>query len=521
MGLQTDIQPVAASNETAPRAIVIGSGFGGLAAAARLAGKGYKVTVVEKLDAPGGRAYTYNQDGFVFDAGPTLLTAPHIFEDVWNALGEELSDDVDIRPCTPFYSIRFDDGDVFTCSGDHEQMRAEVERISPDDVDGFDRYLKMSEEIYEIAFEKLGTQPFHSLTFTLANMADLVKLGGYWSVHQKVSQYFKSKKLRIAFSFHPLFIGGNPFSTTAFYCLIAHLERTFGVHYAVGGTGALVKGLINLLERHGGEVRYNAPVKSILSERGRANGVELESGERLRADIVVSNVDPATTYGKFLSGEKRKRWTDRKIASADYSMSLFVWYFGTDRKYEDLDHHSIILGPRYQGLLKDIFGRKRVTKDFSLYLHRPTRHDQSLAPDGCDTFYALSPVPNLDSGTDWGLFSEEYRLRILKRLEETVMPDLSKHIVTSHILSPQDFQDRYGSYKGAAFAMEPKLFQSAYFRPHNRSEELEGLYMVGAGTHPGAGVPSVFLSAKIVADMVPSVADIHSGCTDFTSTVGE
>lgn len=510
MGIQTDIEPVTADVSTAPKALVIGSGFGGLAAAVRLAGKGYQVTILEQLDGPGGRAYTYRQDGFVFDAGPTLLTAPHIFEEVWEAVGAKMSDDIDIRPCNPFYSIRFDDGDVFTCSGDHEQMRAEVERISPGDVAGFDRYLKMSEEIYDIAFEKLGTQPFHSLTFTLANMADLIKLGGFWSVHQKVSQYVKHPKLRIAFSFHPLFIGGNPFSTTAFYCLIAHLERTFGVHYAVGGTGALVQGLIKLLERHGGQIRYSSPVKAILSEGGRATGVELASGEKLAADIVVSNVDPATTYGKLMPGHKRKRWTDQKIARADYSMSLFVWYFGTNRKYEDIDHHSILLGPRYKGLLKDIFGRKRITKDFSLYLHRPTAHDASLAPEGCDTFYALSPVPNLDSQTDWEVFSEDYRTRVEKRLEETVMPGLSDHIVTSRILSPQDFQDRYGSYKGAAFAMEPKLFQSAYFRPHNRSEELQGLYMVGAGTHPGAGVPSVFLSAKIVADMVPDVRAMQS-----------
>lgn len=521
MGIQSEIKVSAADLAEKPKAVVIGSGFGGLAAAVRLAGKGYRVTLVEKLDAPGGRAYTYQQDGFVFDAGPTLITAPHIFEEVWQAVGGTLSDDVDLKPCAPFYSIRFDDGDTFTCSGDHAQMRAEVERISPEDVDGFDRYLKMSEEIYDIAFEKLGTQPFHSLTFTLANMADLVKLGGYWSVHQKVSQYFKSKKLRIAFSFHPLFIGGNPFSTTAFYCLIAHLERTFGVHYAIGGTGSLVQGLAALLERNGGEIRYNAPVKSILSEGGRATGVELQSGERLDADIVVSNVDPATTYGKFLAGKKRKRWTDRKIASVDYSMSLFVWYFGTDRKYEDLNHHSILLGPRYQGLLKDIFGHKRITKDFSLYLHRPTRHDPTLAPEGCDTFYALSPVPNLDSGTDWEAFSEDYRMRIEKRLEETVMPGLSKHIVTSRVLSPQDFQDRYGSYKGAAFAMEPKLFQSAYFRPHNRSEELDGLYMVGAGTHPGAGVPSVLLSAKIVADMVPDASEFQPRGVLKASAVGK
>ncbi|MEM1148233.1 MAG: phytoene desaturase [Pseudomonadota bacterium] len=507
MGLVADLQLDHDQRAQAPHALVIGSGFGGLAAAVRLAGKGYRVTVVEKLDGPGGRAYTYHQDGFVFDAGPTLITAPHIFEEVWQSVGGTMSDDVDIRPCDPFYKIRFDDGDVFTYSDDHDAMRAEIARISPADLDGFDRYLKMSQRIYEVAFEKMGGVPFHSFAFTMACFVDLVKLGGYRSVHQKVSDYFKHPKLRIAFSFHPLFIGGNPYSTTGFYCLIAHLERTFGVHYAVGGTGAVIRGLVRLLERNGGQIRYNSPVKSILTDGDRATGVALESGEHIAADIVVSNVDPAWTYGEFLSDHKRKRWSDRKIRSVEYTMSLFVWYFGTDRKYEDVGHHSILLGPRYKGLLDDIFSHKRITKDFSLYLHRPTDHDASLAPEGCDTFYALSPVPNLASGTDWEAFGESYRQRVQKRLEETVLPGLSDHIVTSRILTPQDFLDRYSSYQGAAFAMEPTLFQSAYFRPHNRSEELKGLYMVGAGTHPGAGVPSVTLSAKIVADLVPDAAD--------------
>jgi phytoene desaturase len=510
---RTDSRPHGTQARARPRAVVIGSGFGGLAAAVRLSGKGYQVTVVEKLDAPGGRAYTYHQDGFVFDAGPTLITAPHIFEEVWEAGGGRLEDDVTLKPCDPFYKIRFNDGDVFTCSGDHQQMRAEVARIAPGDAAGFERYLEMSKEIYDVAFDKLAGQPFHSLAFTLANMADLVRLGGYWSVYQKVSQYFKDPKLRIAFSFHPLFIGGNPFSTTAFYCLIAHLERTFGVHYAVGGTGALVRGLVSLLERNGGALRCNSPVRRILTEGDRACGVELETGETLMADLVVSNVDPATTYGKFLGHRKRKRWTDRKIAAADYSMSLFVWYFGTDRTYEDIDHHSIVLGPRYKGLLEDIFDQHHVADDFSLYLHRPTAHDKTLAPEGCDTFYVLSPVPNLSSGTDWTTLAEPYRQRIQDRLEETMMPGLSGHIVSSHLLTPQDFLDRYGSFQGAAFGMQPKLFQSAWFRPHNRSEEVQNLYMVGAGTHPGAGVPSVLMSAKVVSDLIPA-ADELAGALD-------
>ncbi len=498
--------PMAAVEDPRSHAVVIGAGMGGLTTAARLAAKGYRVTVLEALDDIGGRAYVYRRDGFTFDAGPTIITAPYIFEELWQACGGQLADDVELRPCDPFYKIRFDDGSVFEYSGDPERMRAQVRAFSEADLDGYDRFMRASGEIFRVAFQELGDKPFHSIGFTLKTMADMVRLGGYRTVYDKVCEYFTDPRLRVVFSFHPLLIGGNPFTTTAYYCLIAHLESKYGVHYAVGGTGALVRGVAKLIERRGGTIRCGAPVRSILVERGRAKGVELQTGERLAADVVVSNVDPATTYGKFLAHHPRKRWTDQKIARGRYSMSLFVWYFGVNRRFEDVGHHTMLLGPRYKGLLDDIFRNYRQPEDFSLYLHRPTAVDPSLAPEGCDAFYVLSPVPNMASGVDWERFADIYEARLRQRLEETALPGLSAAIVTSFRLTPLDFRDRLQSHLGAAFALEPKLLQSAWFRPHNRSEEVEGLYLAGAGTHPGAGLPGVVSSAKIVADLVPAPA---------------
>jgi phytoene desaturase len=455
-----------------PHAVVIGSGFGGLAAAIRLGARGWRVTVLEKLDAPGGRAYVFRQDGFTFDAGPTIITAPYLLEELWTLAGRRLSDDVDLREMNPFYFIRFDDGTV----------------------------------IYKVAFEELADRPFHRFGTLLKAAPDMIRLQGYRTVYSRVSDYFSNEKLRIAFSFHPLLIGGNPLTTTAYYCLIAHLERMHGVHYAMGGMGSLVTGMAGLIDGLGGTLRCNAEVARIEVDQGRATGVTLASGERIDADIVVSNADVAWTYSKLLGHHKRRRWTDRKIARARYSMSLFVWYFGTKRRYDDVYHHTMVLGPRYGELLRDIFTRKRLSDDFSLYLHRPSATDPSLAPEGCDSFYVLAPVPHLGSGTDWVRHAEPYRAAIEKRLEETVLPGLGDALVTSRVMTPQDFRDRLLSVNGAAFALEPQLFQSAWFRPHNVSEEVANLFLVGAGTHPGAGVPGVISSAKLLDQVVPAGA---------------
>lgn len=489
----------------APKAIVIGSGFGGLAAAIRLSCRGWHVEVLEKLDAPGGRAYVWKQDGFSFDAGPTIVTVPHLLEELWTLCGRKLSDDVELRPMDPFYRIRFDDGSWFDYSGDPDHMRAEVARFDPDDLAGFERFLEEAALCYRLGFEKLGARAFDSIGDLLTAVPDLARMRGWRSIFDMVCSHLRNPKLRVAMSFHPLLIGGNPLSVTCVYSLINTLERRFGVHWAMGGTGSLIRGMVKLLAERGVAVRCNAEVKRIVVEGGRATGVELADGSVQRADIVVSNADTAWTYKHLIAPEHRRHWSDRRIERGRYSMSLFVWYFGTKRRYDDVPHHMMLLGPRYEELLTDIFKRHKLAEDFSLYLHRPSATDPSVAPEGHDAFYVLAPVPHLDSGTDWATQAEPYRRAIEARLEATVLPGLRGQIVTSRITTPQDFHDRLLSYKGAAFGLEPLLLQSAWFRPHNRSEDVAGLFMVGASTHPGAGVPGVLMSAKALEKVIPHV----------------
>jgi phytoene desaturase len=484
-------------------ALVIGSGFGGLAAAIRLSVRGWRVQVLERLPQPGGRARVHEQDGFRFDAGPTIITVPHLFEELWALAGRKLSDDVTLKSLNPYYRVRFDDGLWFDYSGDNAAMRAEVARFDPTDLPGFDALAREADVAYREGFEKLGPVAFDSLTQLLVAIPNMMRMKGWQTIWQMVCRHLKNPYLRVVFSFHPLLIGGNPLKVTSSYALIHTLERRFGVHWAMGGTGSLIKAMVNLLADRGVPTRCNADVKRILVENGRAAGVELASGERIPADIVVSNADAAWTYKHLLPDAKRRTWTDRKLARAKYSMSLFVWYFGTNRQYHDVPHHQMVLGPRYEGLLNDIFLQHKLTEDFSLYLHRPSATDDSVAPAGHDCFYALSPVPHLDSGVNWATEAEAYRARVQKRLEETVLPGLGRHIVSSRVTTPQQFHDDLLSYKGAAFGMEPRLLQSAWFRPHNRSEELPGLFLVGAGTHPGAGVPGVLMSAQALETVLP------------------
>ncbi len=492
-----------------PHAVVIGSGFGGLAAAIRLGARGYRVTVIDKLDKPGGRAYVHKQDGFTFDAGPTVITAPFLLEDLWDLCGKNMHDEVDMRAVSPFYRIRFDDGEVFDYTGDAASMREQIAKFSPDDVAGYERFVESSEDIFKVGFEELAHVPFHSWTSMARIVPEMIKLESYRTVYGLVSKHVKSEKIRQVLSFHPLLVGGNPFSTTSIYTLIAFLERKWGVHFPIGGTGAIVQGLVNLIEGQGSQVVCNQEVKQILVEGGRAVGVELASGERIAADVVVSNADSAWTYRHLIAPEHRPTWTDSKIENRRYSMSLFVWYFGTKRKYEDVAHHTILLGPRYKGLLDDIFNRHVLADDFSLYLHRPTATDPSLAPDGCDAFYVLSPVPNLASGTNWEEEQERYRRSVEDYLSSSVLPGLADEVVSSRLLTPQIFQDRLLSFRGAAFGMEPTLRQSAYFRPHNQSEDIDRLYIVGAGTHPGAGMPGVLSSARVLDTVVPDADAIR------------
>jgi phytoene desaturase len=486
-----------------PHAVVIGSGFGGLAAAIRLGARGYRVTVLERLDQPGGRARVFQQDGFTFDAGPTIVTAPQLFEELWAMCGRRMANDVTLQPLSPFYRLRFHDGSTFDCSADPEAMRAEVARFSPSDVEGYERFMALSATLCRLGFEELGDASFESLADMARVLPSLARFGAWRSVYATVARHICDERLRTAFSFHPLLIGGNPFSTSAIYALIPHLERQWGVHWAMGGTGRLVAGLVDLLRGQGGVLRLGAEVTSIVVEGSRARGVRLLDGEEIRAAIVVSNADSAWTYRHLLDYAPRRRWTDRRLDRTSSSMGLFVWYFGTRRLYPEVGHHTILLGPRYRELLHDIFRRKVLAKDFSLYLHRPTATDPSLAPLGHDSFYALCPVPNLEADIDWRREAEPFRQAIQRRLSETLLPGLEDEIVTSKVVTPIDFRDDLLAWHGSGFGLEPVLTQSAWFRPHNRSEEVDGLYLVGAGTHPGAGLPGVLSSARVLDRVVP------------------
>lgn len=490
------------SNKNIPHAIVIGSGFGGLAAAIRMGARGFKVTVLERRDAPGGRAYVYKQDGFVFDGGPTVITAPFLFEELWQLCGRKLQDDVDLRAVDPFYHIRFHDGETFHYNGDPQAMCREVSRFAPEDVEGYERLLDMSQEIFSVGFSQLAHVPFGHWTDMARIVPTMIRLKSYRTVYGLVASFIKNDRLRQIFSFHPLLVGGNPFTTTSIYALIAYLERTWGVWFPMGGTGSLVQGLLKLIHGQGGSIRYHAEVSQILVQDQQAVGVELSNGERLYADVVVSNADSAWTYKHLLPATVRQHWNDQRLEKSRYSMSLFVWYFGTKRQYPQVPHHSILLGPRYKGLLDDIFVHKRLADDFSLYLHRPTATDPSLAPEGCDGFYVLSPVPHLDSDVDWQVMAEPYRRKIANYLSQTLLPGLEDAIITSRMITPLTFRDELCSVKGAAFGLEPVLLQSAYFRPHNKSSEIGNLYFVGAGTHPGAGVPGVLSSAKVLDQFI-------------------
>ena len=495
------------------RIIVIGSGFGGLAAAVRLAVRGHDVTILEKRDQPGGRAYVYRRDGFVFDGGPTVITAPWLITELFALAGRRPEDYVSLVPVDPFYRIFFPDGQSFDYSGDPERMNAEIRRLSedPEDVEGYRAFVRQTERIFAKGFTELAGVPFLSVRDMARIVPDLLRLGSHRSVYDYVSRYVKDERLRQVLSFHPLLVGGNPFQTTSIYALIHHLEREWGVWFARGGTGAVVQALVRLVEELGGRLRLNAEVGQILTDGRRATGVRLTDGRELAAEAIVCNADVAGAYANLLPASVRRRWTDRRLARLRYSMSLVVIYFGTDRQYRGSDgpalaHHDVILGPRYEALLTDIFDRKVLAEDFSLYLHVPTLTDPSLAPPGGETFYVLAPVPHLGGATDWARAAGPYRDRIMGFLEGRYLPGLSKHIVAEQMIDPRHFRDTLNSYLGSAFSLEPVLTQSAWFRPHNRSEELANLYLVGAGTHPGAGLPGVLTSAKIADDLI--AADI-------------
>jgi len=486
------------------RIIVIGSGFGGLAAAIRLALRGHQVELFEKRDKLGGRAYVYEMNGFKFDGGPTVITVPWLFDELFEAAGKRREDYVEFIPCDPFYRIFNHEGRHFDYNGDEPFILDQIGQWNEADRTGYQRFMNTTQAIFQKGFVELADQPFLSFWDMVKVAPDLIKLQSYLSVYRYVSQFVESEFLRRCFSFHPLLVGGNPFDVPSIYAMIHYLEREWGILYARGGTGALVAAMGRLFEESGGQIHLKAEVAEILADRGRVSGIRLADGSVHPADVIVSNADVALTYRNLIPEQYRRKYSNRKIERMNYSMSLFVIYFGTKRRYNDtnLAHHNIILGKRYKGLLEDIFKKKILANDFSLYLHMPTITDSSIAPEGHENFYVLSPVPHLEAEVDWTEAAKPYRDSIMQFLEDNYLPDLQANIVAEHYIDPLHFQGTLNSYLGSAFSLQPTLTQSAWFRPHNRSEDFENLYFVGAGTHPGAGLPGVLASAKIAENLI-------------------
>lgn len=491
------------------KVIVVGGGFGGLAAAARLLAAGHEVELFEKRDKLGGRAYVYELDGFKFDGGPTIITAPFMFDDIWAKAGKRREDYFTLVPCRPFYRIFDHRKRAFDYSDDEMAMLEQIHALSPADKRGYLNFVHATKAIFQKGFVELADKPFLSWWDMLKIAPDLLRLQSHKSVYRFVSDFVADDFLRQILSFHPLLVGGNPFDTTSIYALIHYLEREWGVHYALGGTGAIVAAFERLIGELGGKIHLSSEVRRILVDEAgpkwRVQGVELADGAHVYADDVVCNAEAGFTYKRLIEPRYRKKYTDARIDRFDYSMSLFVIYFGTRRLYREagLVHHNIILGPRYKGLLDDIFRNQgALAEDFSLYLHMPTLTDPSIAPEGHEGFYVLSPVPHLGSGIDWAQHAERYRDAILAFLEANYLPELRKNLVVLHHIDPRHFATTLNSELGSAFSVAPTLRQSAYFRPHNRSEEFDNLYLVGAGTHPGAGLPGVLSSAKIADDLI-------------------
>ncbi len=487
-----------------PRAAVIGSGFGGLAAAIRLQAAGVATVLFEARDKPGGRAYVYEDNGFVFDAGPTVITAPQTLAELFELGGRTMADYVELLPVTPFYRLVWDDGDAFDYVGDGEAMAAQIGRRNPADARGYRAFVDYTKKVFEKGYEDLAAVPFPRFMDMVKVAPDLVRLRADRSVYATVARFVRDEHVRQALSFHSLLVGGNPFDTSAIYTLIHYLERKWGVFFPRGGTGALVRGLVRLFEELGGEMRLDSPVERVEVARrdGRDEHHVVTGRGTERFDVVVSNADIHHTYAKLYAGHRAAEQRVRQLEKRDWSMSLFVLYFGTDCVYRDIAHHTVVFGPRYEPLLREIFDGPELPDDFSLYLHAPTVTDPSLAPPGCSSFYVLSPVPHLGNAPlDWPAIADGYSERILASLER-YLPAVRRHIVVKRWFTPRDFQSELASYQGSAFSVAPTLMQSAWFRPHNRDENIPGLYLVGAGTHPGAGVPGVVSSAKATVSLV-------------------
>ena len=491
---------------TSKKAVVIGAGFAGIATALRLRALGYQVTLLERLANLGGRAQVFQRGGYRHDAGPTVITAPFLFDELYELFGEKLEDHLDFVPLDPFYRFHFADGSQFDYRASIEDTLTEIRRFSVDDADGYLKLLEKSKKVYDVGFKKLVHRPFTRVWDMVKQIPALLILKCYKTVAQMVNSHLKHPLIRQAFSIHPLLVGGNPFKTTAIYTLIHYLERRWGVYFCMGGTGKLVDELGALMERQGIDIQCNADVDEIILEHKTAKGVRLSNNKTIDADLVVFGGDPETCYQHLLPQAKPRLPSIKK----QYSMGLYVLYFGTKKLYPDVAHHSIWMGPRFKQLLSEIFDSKQMSEDFSLYLHRPTATDKSFAPDGCESFYVLCPVPNLQGNIDWSTEAQKLRDRIIDALEDSILPQLSSVIEEVFWMTPEDFANDYRSMHGAGFSIEPRLTQSAWFRFHNRDKAISNLYFVGAGTHPGAGLPGVVSSAKVVEELLTGV-EVGSG----------
>lgn len=485
------------------KTIVIGAGFGGLALAIRLQAAGIPTLLLEQRDKPGGRAYVYQDQGFTFDAGPTVITDPGAIEELFTLAGKRMADYVELLPVTPFYRLCWEGGKVFDYDNDQARLEAQIRRFNERDVEGYRRFLDYSQAVFKEGYLKLGTVPFLSFRDMLRAGPQLMRLQAWRSVYSMVAKFIENEHLRQAFSFHSLLVGGNPFATSSIYTLIHALEREWGVWFARGGTGALVQGLVRLFQDLGGTLELNAQVTKLEAQGNRITAVQLNGDQRIAVRAVASNADVVHTYEKLLGhhpvGAKRSAALKRKRMSN----SLFVLYFGLNHHHSQLAHHTVCFGPRYKELIEEIFHGEALSDDFSLYLHAPCVTDPSLAPPGCGSYYVLAPVPHLGTAKiDWAVEGPRLRDRILAYLEQHYMPGLREQLVTQRMFTPVDFRDQLGAHLGSAFSVEPILRQSAWFRPHNRDSEIDNLYLVGAGTHPGAGIPGVIGSAKATAGLM-------------------
>ena len=483
----------------AKKITIIGSGIGGIASALRMRAKRYDVTLLERLPDLGGRARVFKKDGFIFDGGPTVITAPYLFNELFELFNKDIKKYVTIKPLDLWYRFIYEDGFKFDYSGDEEKMNKQIENLSSKDLDGFKNLVMFTEKIFNKGFEDLSDKPFNNFTFMMKQIPSLLHLKSYKSVYQLVSSFLSNEKLRRAFSMHPLLVGGNPFTTTSIYALILFLEKKWGVHYAMGGTGSVINALEKLMLEEGINIKKNSDVTKIFTQNNIVKGIEINNNEKIDSDFIICNSDPPNVYKNLIENKnKYNLFFRQKMKRMDYSMGLFVYYFGTNKIYENVAHHTICFGKSYKEHLDKIFHKKVLSEDISYYLHRPTATDLSMSPDGKDCFYVLVPVPNNLSGINWDKQGEKFKDLVIKKLEATTLPNLRKNIATDFYLTPDYFEKTLCTMHGSGFSIQPKFSQSAYFRFHNKSEIFENLYFVGAGTHPGAGMPGVLSSAKVL-----------------------